>query len=277
MRFWSRVCLLAAVCVFALTTVSFAGDASAGRDIAAKYGPAVVKVQLVLKISVSYMGQGENQEQKSEINGTVVDPSGLTVVSMSATDPGDMIREMFGDSEGMQINSEVTDVKIRLADGKEIPAKVVLRDKDLDLAFIRPVTKPAEPLPYLDLKNNCRLDVLDQTVVVTRLGKIANRTVAASLSRIQAMVEKPRRFYTVGMPSSSDAMLGSPVFSVDGKSVGIVLLRVMPGQGRSSMSSGDSPILPVIIPAEDIAPVAAQAPEDAPKAPAASTPAKPAK
>jgi len=261
MRFLS-LALLAVFCVFALTAVSFADEASAGRDIVAKYGSAVVKVQLVMKLSFSFMGEGDSDEQKIEINGTVVDPSGLTAVSLSNTDPSDMVREIYGDSDDMQIKSEVTDVKIRLADGKEIPAKVVLRDKDLDLAFIRPITKPAESLPYVDLKNNCKLDLLDQMVVLTRLGKIANRTVAASISRIQAIVEKPRKFYTV-----NSYELGSPAFSVDGKAVGILLLRIMPGMGRSS-TSGDSPVLPVIVPAEDIATVAAQVPEDAKEEPA---------
>ncbi|MEN6371929.1 MAG: serine protease [Armatimonadota bacterium] len=272
MKLWNRAYLLALIVLMLIlgpAVVSIADDTASGRDIAAKYGPSIVKVQIILKLTASYMGSSDNQEQKIEVTGTVVDPSGLTVISMSSTDPADIMQLMYGDTEEMQIKSEVTDVKIRLADGKELPGKIVLRDKDLDLAFIRPVNKPSEPLPYLDITNNCKLDVLDQTVTVTRLGKVANRVISASIGRIQASVEKPRKFYTIGLNSnSSSSILGSPVFSMDGKVLGIVLLRVMQGQSKESLMSGgmrESPVIPAIIPAEDIAPIAAQAPEDAPK------------
>src|SRR2546422_4160959 len=41
----------------------------------------------------------------------------------------------------------------RSDDGTEIPAEIVLRDRDLDLAFIRPKTKPANPMPAVDLRS----------------------------------------------------------------------------------------------------------------------------
>ena len=41
------------------------------------------------------------------------------------------------------METEVNDIKILLEDGAEVPAEIVLRDKDLDLAFIRPKAKPA--------------------------------------------------------------------------------------------------------------------------------------
>ncbi|MEN6520456.1 MAG: serine protease [Armatimonadota bacterium] len=291
MRLRNRAYLLAFMLLTLIlgpAVISTADDTTSGREIASNYGPAIVKVQIVLKLSMSYMGSGDSQEQKIEATGTVVDPSGLTVISMSSTDPADIIQSVYGDTEEMQIKSEVTDVKIRLVDGTELPGKIVLRDKDLDLAFIRPVKKPSAPLPYLDIKNNCKLDVLDQTVLVTRLGKVANRVISASIGRIEASVEKPRKFYTIRLNSNSSSVLGSPVFSMDGRVLGIVLLRVMQGQSKESLMSGgmsESPIIPVIIPAEDIVPIAAQAPVDAPKpsvkpasapakAPAASHPAK---
>ena len=37
-----------------------------------------------------------------------------------------------------------------LADGTELPAKVVIKDKDLNLALVAPVAKPAQPLVALD-------------------------------------------------------------------------------------------------------------------------------
>jgi hypothetical protein len=267
------------ICILALGSTAIADESTVGRDLTTKYGNAVVKIMLVVKMSMSFQGQGDSREQKSEVTGTVIDPSGLTVVSLTAVNPGDMLGGMFGGDEGPSISTEVKDVKIRLVDGKEIPGKVVLRDKDLDLAFIRPVTKPTAPMAYIDLKNSGNVDMLDQTVLVSRLGKVANRSIAAYMQRIQAVVEKPRKFYTVGLSGRGDE-LGAPVFTMDGKVVGLLLLRVMQGQA-SGMS--DSPFLPVIIPADEIQTVAVQAPEDAPKeevkpaAPAKDTSKEPAK
>jgi S1-C subfamily serine protease len=146
----------------------------------------------------------------------------------------------------------------------------VLRDKDLDLAFIRPVQKPTAPMAAVDLKDSAKVDIMDKVLIVTRLGKVANRTLSACLERIQAVVDKPRKFYAVSMSSMGEEY-GSPVFAMDGKAVGIVLYRQMLGRSDSE----DSDWIPVVIPAEDILPAAAQAPEDAPKV--AEKPTQPAK
>ena len=38
----------------------------------------------------------------------------------------------------MSIESELRGIKLRLPDGSEVPARVVLKDDDLDLAFVAP-------------------------------------------------------------------------------------------------------------------------------------------
>ena len=77
-------------------------------------------------------------------------PSGLTVVSLFTTDPTSPSRKMMGmdlEEMGFKIETEIKRADILAADGNEIPAEVVLRDKDLDLAFLRPKQKPEKPLP----------------------------------------------------------------------------------------------------------------------------------
>ena len=99
------------------------------------------------------------------------------------------------DQPAVKMESELSGVKIVLDDGTEMPAEVVLRDKDADLAFIRPKTKPAAPMAALDLANAGKADVLDQVVTLTRLGSAAGRADSASVERISAIVTKPRLFY----------------------------------------------------------------------------------
>lgn len=274
--------ILAAATAMIATAVNADEIASAARAVVQKNENAIVKVQIVTQTQMSMDGkETTKRENKSETTATIIDPSGLAVVSLAATNPMEAFSGMGFDDEGINMKSDVTDVKFRMNDGKEIPAKVVLRDKDLDLAFIRPSQKQPQPMPYVDMTGSVRPEKLDQVVVLGRMGKVANRAISACLDRIQAVVEKPRTFFVPGAASMMSDM-GSPVFGLNGKSIGLLILRTTPrgdvddgGFGVGSMG-----MLPMILPAADIVKVAKQAPEEAPKAAApapkpATTPAKP--
>jgi S1-C subfamily serine protease len=246
-------------------------EITAGKDILAKWQKAVVTVQIVSKQRMSYGGrESSGDENKSEAIGTIIDPSGLVVMSLFATDPSSRFNELFsggGDEESQfKMASEITDVKILLPDGTEIPAKIVLRDKDLDLAFVRPIEKPAKPLLAIDLNQNAPLQTLDSLVILSRLGKVANRVPAVTIDMIQAVVEKPRTFFIPGGQSDSGDF-GAPAFALNGKVAGIILLRSIPIErsGRS-MFGGMSGLgmLPVVLPASDILEVVKQVPATIP-------------
>jgi len=232
--------------------------ADKGRDIFKKHQHAVVTVQVVLKIS--YSGAAKTAENRQELTGTVVDPSGLTVLALSACDPSEMYQRMLT-QQGSQnkLEIEVTDMQILQADGTELAAEIVLRDKDQDLAFIRPKTKPASPMAAVDLAKASPAQVLDQVVTLNRLNSAAGRAHAASVERISAVIQKPRTFYIPDSTMTSTT-LGSPAFALDGKIVGVVVMRaVMSGAGanrnvRENLSA-------IILPAEDILKAAKQAPE----------------
>jgi len=201
--------------------------ADAGRAMLQKHRTSVVTVKLVIRQHFSMSGMGSEQsESPAEVTGTVIDPSGLTVVSLTATDPASLYASMMGDddTQGLKVESTVTDAKILQDDGTEVNAKVVLRDKDFDLAFVRPETKPGEQYAFVDFTQAAQPQLLDELVVLNRLGRIANRAYAASVERVESIIEKPRTFYVPGKdPSTAD--LGSPVFALDGRVVGIGLLR----------------------------------------------------
>lgn len=221
--------------------------AEKGRAIFNKNQHAVVTVEVVLKLSSG----ANSREFKQDITGTVVDPSGLTVVALSASDPTELSRRMRPDSK---LDSEVSDVKILLEDSTELPSEIVLRDKDLDLAFIRPKTKPAAPLSYVDLGKSAPAQPLDEVIALNRLNRAASRAYSASLEHICAVVQKPRTFY---IPDSTmtATMSGSPAFMLDGNLLGIFVMRAVgPGSGNAEVTS-------IILPAEDILKGASQAPE----------------
>lgn len=223
------------------------------RKVVDTYKDAVVTVQVVVNIKESFEGKTDSQEHRHSTTATVIDPSGLAVTSLTEISPDSYMDEADRTS-GYSFSVETKDVRIKTADGTEIPADVVLRDKDLDLAFIRPKTKPQAPLPAIDLKNASTPQVLDQVVVLTRLGQAANRAPAARLDRIEAVLTKPRTLYVL---NNLHEELGIPAFTLDGKCVGILVLRY----AATSPRSEDSDTYLAVVPCTTLANAAAQAKE----------------
>ena len=266
--------IIAAVAVAGVLVAAGAASAQdarvAARDVIKKWQEAVVNVRVVLKTRMS-MGGREMQSADDSVDavGTVIDPSGLTVMSLGSLNPGAMMNKIVGASVGggggenrVEISSEPTDLKIRLPDGREMPAKIVLRDEDLDLAFIRPTAKPAAPLVAINLAESAKPALLEEMVVLSRLGRVGGWASSATLADIGAVIERPRTFYVLGGAPSA---MGTPAFSTAGKLVGLLTLRQV-DPGRSSMFSmmGGAEamgLLPVILPAADVLEIAKQATE----------------
>src|SRR5690606_38187479 len=117
-------------------------DAAAGRAVLQRYADAIVGVELVVTLKLK---QGDREapprEQRIEVNGTVISASGLTVTSLAAVDPQSTIEAMRGPGPYRNVevlDSDFKEVKLRLANGEEVPARFVLKDSDLDLAFMAP-------------------------------------------------------------------------------------------------------------------------------------------
>jgi S1-C subfamily serine protease len=260
MRCYSPLILVALVLGLASSVAPCRADqlAEKGRDIFNQNQHAVVTVQVVLKVSSS--SAGRSSESRQEITGTVVDPSGLTVLALSVADPSEMYQRLMAE-QGSQnkLDIEVTDLKILLDDGTELPAEIVLRDKDLDLAFIRPKTKPASPMTAIDLSKSAPAQLLDEVITLNRLNSAAGRAYAASVERISAVIQKPRTFYIPDSTMTSTT-LGSPAFALDGKVVGLLVMRAVNSKGGSG-NSGRENMTSIILPAEDVLKGAKQAPE----------------
>jgi S1-C subfamily serine protease len=245
-------------------------DARAGaRDVVKKWQAAVVNVRVVLKTRTSMAGRElQSSDETVEGIGTVIDPSGLMVMSLGVLNPGAMMTKLMGSMGGgmgdqkMEITSEPTDLKMRLPDGKEVAAKIVLRDADLDLVFIRPVAKLEAPLVAVNLADSAAPAMLDPVVVLSRLGRVGGWAPGAALHEIGAIIERPRTFYVLGTPASS---IGVPAFLPNGRIVGLLTLRQIDAgrPGMMSMMGGTESLglLPVILPAADVLEISKQAGE----------------
>jgi S1-C subfamily serine protease len=158
------------------------------------------------------------------------------------------------------MTSEPSDLRIRLGDGREVEAHVVLRDKDLDLAFLRPVDALDKPVAALD-GPSAKPGVMDAVVGLQRYGEMAGWQVAASLGYVQLTIDKPRLMYVV-------AAEGSAVFDMTGKFIGMLVTKhAKPTGGDSNpfalLAGGGAMegigMMTVVLPADDIRAVAKQA------------------
>ena len=212
------------------------------RAVVYQSEPAIVTVRLVVKERYAFMGATEETESRTEAIGTIITPFGLTVASLSAIDPSvsmAAVMEALGETEENRSSSEVTDTRILLQDGRELPGRVVLRDRDLDLAFIRPVDTPTEPLPYVDLTQSVEVKLLEPLLVLGRMGMVGNRQTLATALRVGSVIQRPRTLY---VPSGADAApyAGGPVFASDGKPVGSLVVAWQ--RGYLATGRYDAPI-----------------------------------
>ena len=111
----------------------------------------------------------------------------------------------------------------------------------------------------MDLTKTAPAQVLDQVITLNRLNSAAGRAYAASVERISAVIQKPRTFYIPDSTMTSTT-LGSPAFALDGNLVGVVVMRAVNARGGAARNYRDS-MTSIILPAEDIAKGAKQAPE----------------
>ena len=230
--------------------------ADKGRDIFKKNQHAVVTVQVVLKMTGGGRSGGPS-ESKEDLTGTVIDPSGLTVLALSAVDPVELYRRIS--DRYNKIDTQINDVKILLDDGTEMPSEIVLRDKDLDLAFIRPKVKPSAPMAAVDLSKSSAVEMLEPVIALNRHNRAAGRAYSASIERIDAVIQKPRTFY-IPEAGSTSASVGSPAFALNGNIVGVFVMRAVSG-GDSDGGNMRENLTVILIPAEDVLKGAKQAPE----------------
>ena len=247
--------------------VAAQSDRAAMREVAKKWQDAIVNVRVSLKVRMSMGGREvQSMDDTVESVATVIDPSGLTVMSLSSLDPGAMMSRLMGAMGGggddkMSIVSEPSDVRMRLPDGRELPAKIVLRDQDLDLAFIRPTTKPSAPLTAINLSDSARPNILDDVVVLSRMSRVGGWVPSVTVFPVGAIIEKPRTFFVLG----DQAGTGTPAFLPNGKLVGLLTIRQI-DPGRMSMfgmmgGTEGAGVIAVILPAADVLEIAKQAQE----------------
>jgi hypothetical protein len=233
--------------------------AEAMRNVVTKNDAAVVTVKVALKATYSYDGGSDVNEYTDDVTATVITAEGLMVSSLTRMDPSVLMDAYASEDDGYDGKTEITSLKVRRGDAEE-DAEIVLRDRDLDLVFLRPITKPTEPRPFVDLAAGAPAKAFDPVIIMNRLGKVASRVSTATLYRVEAVLDKPRTTYFVGEEYTDQ---GSPAFVATGECLGINVTKLLATNSQNGMGVADeyeSNSASVVIPGADVLEVAKQVP-----------------
>ena len=189
------------------------------------------------------------QEQKLEALGTIIAEDGLTVLSLNKVDPTANILSRIR-SPGASVNVNYTEVMILMQDGTEVPAKLLLKDSDLDLAFVLPIEERKnefKDVVFSRVPKQASEDdlpvILDEVVSIGKLRKTLYRQSTLRRGWVNAVIEKPRTYFVIENTSP-----GTPVFNSMGNWLGVVVYKMVSGR----------PSEIVTLPATDILEIAEQ-------------------
>lgn len=242
LRLFNSVLMLS-ILVAIVPCAILAADETAeqGRQVFEARKNTVVTMRIVIAMS---FGSRET-ESEQEANATIISPDGLSVLALSAVDPLQMASDLRIASDEM--TSRISSLRMILPDGTEKAAELVLRDKDLDLAFVRLTEKVDQPLAYVDVTQAGSPQVLDNVVCIMQYGRVARRTHAAFIERVEMVVDKPRLFYAIGKHRERQVVC-SPVFTMANEFVGVGVMRMVSGNTEPSPDN----VMVIIVPATQI-------------------------
>jgi hypothetical protein len=228
------------------------------RTLHAEQHESIVWVSAVLKISMTATGSPDappnipDQERTVDLLGTLIDASGLVVVSHGQLDPShELSNRQINTRSGpmsLEATAAIKEIRVTMADGTEIPAEQIMKDQHLDLSFLRidVDSKEAEGVEFqaIDLGDAAMPGISDEVITLSRTSEVLSRVPSVAIGQVTSLVKRPRTFIR-----ATGTVLGCPTFTADGKVVGLCIRRTMKDKGAAT----------VVLPAEDVLEIADQA------------------
>jgi S1-C subfamily serine protease len=227
-----------AVALAALPALPAAAQPADLAKILAERAPAVVTVQLVVQVKMGgQMGSalGEKQEFQTEASCVAIDPKGLVLCSNTVLS-GYMPIIQRAIPRKVEMTAVPTQIKVFVADDpKPLEAKLLVRDSDLDLAWLQVKVPEGRTFAYVDLARSATPKVGDPFVAIRRLDKYFDRTATVFEGKIGGTIKKPRTLYVP--TAATEAALGLPVLTPAGEALGILVFQ-LPDQAEGSDAGG---------------------------------------
>ncbi|MGD1980079.1 MAG: hypothetical protein PVJ98_11850 [Akkermansiaceae bacterium] len=207
------------------------------RELMEKYRGALVVVTVKGSLQAKTSGDPlpPNDQQRRTLGVTIGD-DGLIVVSNSAIDASVGLEGQQAqlDEKIVRIESaktEFSDVEISYGDSSLINGKVVRQDPEADIAFIMPDPSEAKALnktfDKVDLSQfAATADVADRVVGLSRASAVYGYMPTLVMGRITGVFKGDRTFFVTEAGSAQ----GIPVFTIEGKPLGITVVRIVDGK-----------------------------------------------
>lgn len=207
------------------------------RNLLEKYKSSLVVVTAkgVLKATTSGEPLPDRDQQRRTLGVTIGD-DGLIMVSNTAIDPSVGLK-----GQQAQMGEKVVEIKtaattfsgveISYGDTSTLPGKIVRQDLEADVAFIMPDQEEAKKLnkvfDKVDLSQfAATAQAADMVVGLSRASSVYGYMPTLVMGRITGVFKGERTFFITDAGTSQ----GIPVFTLDGKPVGITVVRIVEGQ-----------------------------------------------
>jgi serine protease Do len=188
------------------------------QAIEARFRESLVQVRYRQRVSRSTAEPPEEEELTT--TGVIVSPNGMVMVSAIIYEPFNQVPHGVGirfPASVSRAEAEIAEARIRTADGVEHVATHLGRDAEAEVAFFR-IEGAGEGLHSVVFEEARPVTVGEQVAVVGLLPEPVGPAVSVELSRVQAVVAKPRAGFLVATGASDP--VGSLVVSLEGEILG---------------------------------------------------------
>ncbi|MER3473128.1 MAG: hypothetical protein C4335_03660 [Armatimonadota bacterium] len=205
-----------------LTPVLAQDDSANVQAVVEKIAPSIVTVKVVVKTTMKMGGESMDEESRLILQGVVVTPDGLIMVSNSPFSPKRMMEMLAGESMPAGMDYKMTPTSIKVIFGnedKEYDAFLAATDTKLDLAFIKVEGLGDRQLTPVNLASATEAKLGQKVIAISRLTKGYDYAPYFALGQVCGEIAKPRRAW---MLLGDVSQLGLPVFTLNGELLGVL-------------------------------------------------------
>lgn len=225
------------IVLMALSRPAGAQQADALAALLDRTAPSIVTVKVVIKTEVMMMGQAQNEETRTDLQGVVVGDGGLVMISNAEISEDRMKDALSGIPQASMMEFTVTPTDFKVVFGneqEEHPAFLVAKDTKLDLAFVQVEDLGGRELVPVGFADSVKSGIGEEVVAISRLKKGYDYAPYFAAARISGAIRKPRKAWTI---DGELAGYGLPVFTVSGDVMG-VLVTLTPTTTEESAGGG---------------------------------------
>ncbi len=174
------------ICCMAVMIGSVSAQSqSVPEKLRSDYSPVLLRMEANTQVGAD---ADPLESGKNTATAVAMSDDGLLITTLGAVDP----LSFLGDKvSGDEYRLKVSNLKVVLPDATELPAQVVLRDKNTGFAVIKLTQKPKTPLQALPLAQDNPLDIGDDIYLVDRLGSDMQDLCVVSSQMVMAKLTNP--------------------------------------------------------------------------------------